>query len=328
MTQPVHVSNSVCVGIDVGKACLDIAIGGQGATRRYPNDTKGIRKVIRSFATVPIERIVVEATGGYERPLHLALVEAELPVAIVNPRHVRYYARATGALAKTDRIDAEALVRYGEDIRPPVRALPTAAVRTLQALVSRRRQLLDINVAEKNRLQQTHCPAVSSSLEANLKWLRQQVRDIEKQVDELIGHHPLLEQRRQLLQSVDAVGPVTATTLLAELPELGTLNRRQIAALVGVAPFNHDSGKLRGARRIWGGRAAVRAALYMAAFVGTKKNKTIAAFYARLTEAGKPHKVAMTACIRKLLAHLNAIVRDQLAAGKKTSDPVAARGVP
>jgi transposase len=261
---------------------------------------------------------VLEATGGLEVRLAAALAAAGLPVAVVNPRQVRAFARATGRLAKTDRLDAAAIAHFAEAVRPPVRLLADEATRHLAALVARRRQLLERLVAERNRRQAAD-PALHAQIDAHLRWLEEALAEIEGDLDGAvraspIWRAPIWRAKEELLRSVPGIGPVSARTLLAQLPELGSLTRRQVAALVGVAPFNHDSGKLRGKRTIWAGRAALRACLYMAAVAAARgANPTIAGFYQRLRLAGKPAKLALTACMRKLVVTLNAMLRTNTA---------------
>jgi len=239
------------------------------------------------------------------------LATAGLPVAVVNPRQVRDFARATGQLAKTDAIDARVLAHFAELIQPHIRPLPDAQSRELMALVARRRQVIEMLTAESNRHGRA-AAGLNRGIGAHIRWLRKQLAELDAALEQAIRRSPLWSEKARLLRSVPAVGSVTVTTLLAHLPELGTLSRRKIAALVGVAPFNHDSGKLRGRRAIWGGRAQVRAVLYMATLVATRRNPVLRAFYARLLAAGKKLKVALTACMRKLLIMLNAILRHQL----------------
>jgi transposase len=252
---------------------------------------------------------VLEATGGLEVRLAAALAAAGVPVAVVNPRQVRAFARATGRLAKTDRLDAAMIARFAEAVRPPVRPLPDEATRHLGALVARRRQLLEMLVAERNRRHAAD-PALREGIDAHLRWLEEALAGIERDLDGAVRESAAWRAKEELLRSVPGVGPVSARTLLAELPELGSLTRRQAAALVGVAPFSRDSGKMRGKRTVGGGRATLRACLYMAAVAAARgANPPIAAFYGRLRRAGKPAKLALTACMRKLVVTLNAMLR-------------------
>ena len=252
--------------------------------------------------------VITESTGGLELPLVAALAAASLPVAVVNPRQVRDFAKSTGQLAKTDRLDAHVLAHFGEAVRPAIRPLRDADTRALGAMLARRRQVSGILVAEKNRLGRA-TPEVRPRLEAHISWLQQELDDLDTDLRQRIQHSPLWREKDDLLRSVPGVGPQVSLTLLAYLPELGTLNRKQIAALVGVAPFNRDSGPHRGKRSVWGGRATVRSTLYMGALVASRRNPVLREFYQRLLEAGKPKKVALTACMRKLLTILNSMVR-------------------
>jgi transposase len=254
--------------------------------------------------------IVLEATGGLELPLTGALAAAGLPVVVVNPRQVRDFAKATGRLAKTDALDAAVLAQFAEAVRPPLRPLPDAATQALSALLLRRRQLIAMLTAEKNRLGLAPTP-VRKGITVHIRWLDGRLADLNEELAHTIRESPVWREKDDLLQSTPGVGPVLALTLVASLPELGTLTRQQIAALVGVAPLNRDSGRFRGTRRVWGGRAHVRAALYMSALVATRFNPVIRVFYQRLCAAGKIKKVALTACMRKLLTILNAMLRHQ-----------------
>lgn len=296
------------IGIDVAKAELVVASRPSGEVWTVPNDDLGVRALVERLRPLAPELLVLEATGGYERLVVVALAAAGLPVVVVNPRQVRHFAQATGQLAKTDRIDAGILALFAERVRPAVRPLPDPAARDLEALVTRRRQLLEMRVAEANRLGMVigrSQRAIRQSLKKHLAWLDRELAMTESDLDDLIRQSPVWREREDLLQSVPGIGPVVARTLLAELPELGQLNRRQIAKLVGVAPLNCDSGTWRGRRLVHGGRTTVRAALYMAALVATKHNEIIQAFYRRLLALGKPKKVALVACMRKLLTMLN-----------------------
>jgi transposase len=255
--------------------------------------------------------VVLEATAGMEMPVAAALAGAGLPVVAVNPRNAREFARATGRLAKTDVIDAHVLAQFGEAVKPPLRPLPDAATQGLNALVTRRHQLVEMLTAEKNRLAHAAAKAVRAGIQEHIRWLERRLANIDRDLDDAIGQTPVWRDKDELLQSAQGVGPVLSTTLLAGLPELGTLGRKQIAALVGVAPLNRDSGRYRGKRKVWGGRARVREALYMGTLVASRFNPVIRAFYERLLAAGKPKKVALTACMRKLLTILNAMVRHE-----------------
>lgn len=301
-------TEAVYVGMDVSKATIDVCVS-DGELWQVPNDDQSMEELCARIGALRAALVVLEATGGYELRAAGALATAGIPVAVVNPRQVRNYARSVGQLAKTDRIDASILVRFAAMVRPEPRPLPDDATRELEALLTRRRQLVEMSTAEQNRL--GTAPATTrKQIKAHIAWLRRQLAKVEEDIDGLIRRSPLFRAKDDLLQSVPGIGDATSRTLIALLPELGTLNGRQIAALVGVAPFNQDSGTLRGRRRVWGGRARVRTALYMAALVGTRKNPTLQALYSRLRAAGKPAKVALVACMRKLLVIVNAMVRD------------------
>jgi transposase len=301
------------VGIDVSKAVLDVAVLPDGTQWQVANTAVEISALIDQLTSLPTERIVLEASGGYEVVVAAALASAQLPVVVVNPRQVRDFARATGELAKTDRLDAQVLARFGEAIRPELRPLPDATARALSALVARRRQLVEMLTAEQNRLVsaavQNAPEALRDQLGEHVDWLRRQLGELDHELRQQVQSSPVWREREDLLRSIPGIGPITAATLLSQLPELGQLDRKAIAKLVGVAPLNHDSGTLRGQRRIWGGRSAVRAVLYMAALVATRHNPLIRAFYQRLRSAGKAPKVALIACMHKLLLLCNAVVR-------------------
>lgn len=296
------------VGIDVAKATLELGVHGQAGTTTVANAERGIAALIRPLTATPPTLIVLEATGGYELGLVAALGAAGLPVVVVNPRQVRDFARATGQLAKTDRLDAQVLARFAATIRPPVVPLPDAAQQELAAVVSRRRQLVEMLGAEQTRLAIAG-RAVRKRLKLHIAYLERELHAIDDDLGTLIKASPLWREADDLLQSVPGIGDVTARTLLAALPELGTLGRRELAKLVGVAPLNHDSGTHRGQRTIWGGRADVRRVIYMAALVATRHNPVLRAFYQRLRAAGKAPKVALVACMRKLLTILNCILK-------------------
>jgi transposase len=296
------------VGIDVAKAELVIAIRPSGDRWTVANDEAGLQILLKGLRRHAPALIVLEATGGYERAALAALAAARLPLVVANPRQVRDFARATGQLAKTDRIDADTLALFAERVRPAPRALPDEAANALDALLTRRRQVLEMLVAERNRLEHA-LPAVRRGITQHIRWLERQLHDVDRDLDDSIQGSPVWRAKDNLLRSAPGVGPILSRTLIGELPELGTLPRKQIAALVGVAPLARDSGTLKSKRLVWGGRAPVRAALYMAALVGTRCNPVIRAFYLRLLAAGKPKKVALTACMRKLLTILNAMMR-------------------
>lgn len=303
-----------CVGIDVAKATLDVHVRPTDAQWSVANDEAGIRTLVAQVAAVAPALIVLEATGGYELGVVGALAAAALPVVVVNPRQVRDFAKATGQLAKSDQLDAAMLARFAEQVRPPARPLATEAQQELDALLTRRRQLIEMLTAEKNRRGQVFVKGekrVKKSLTAHIAYLERELRVVDSDLGELVRRSPLWRERDDLLQSAPGVGPVLSRTMLAALPELGTLDRKAIAALVGVAPMNRDSGTMRGKRMISGGRASVRTALYMGTLVATRHNPVIRTFYQRLVAAGKPKKVALTACMRKLLIILNAMVRQQ-----------------
>lgn len=298
----------VFVGIDVSKAYLDVAARPGPALGRLTNDEPGIAQLLEQLLVLRPPLIVLEATGGLEGPVTAALAAAGLAVAVVNPRQVRDFAKATGHLAKTDALDAQMLAHFAAVIQPVPRALPDAERQALAALLTRRRQVLEMLVAEQQRLG-TASLALRPRIETHIAWLRQERDELDRELRQQIRQSPSWRADDDLLQSVPGVGPVLATTLIADLPELGQLDRKQIAALVGVAPFNCESGILRGRRIIWGGRGQVRAALWMGTLVAVQHNPLIRAFYARLLAAGKPKKVALTACMHKLLTILNALLR-------------------
>jgi transposase len=299
----------VCVGIDVSKQQLDIALR---PGRRYsvPNNEAGVASILADLKTVSLTLVVLEATGGLELPLTSALALAGLPVVVVNPRQVRDFAKATGQLAKTDAIDAQVLARFAEVIRPEPRSLPDEQTQALAALVTRRQQLIEMLTAEKNRLASAR-RTIRKNLRSHIAWLERALEQADTNLAETIRQSPVWCEKEALLRSVPGIGPVLTTTLLANLPELGTLTHKQIAALVGVAPLNRDSGTLRGRRTVWGGRARVRTALYMAAIVAARFNPIIRGFYQRLCAAGKAKKVALVACMRKLLVIVNSMLKHQ-----------------
>jgi transposase len=298
-------------GIDVASEKFDVACGGQREIETLPNDDSGFEALLARLKSAAVSLIVVEATGGYETRLVLALEGAGLPVAVVNPLRVRQFAQALGILAKTDAVDARVLARFAQDVRPPVRPLASENARRFQAFVARRRQLLEIRAMERTRRKQCQFAEVASSIERLLQSLDQQVEEIEAQLAKLVEQEAAWKEQDELLQPVKGIGPAVSQTLLADLPELGQLNRRQISSLVGVAPFNRESGKHKRYQMISGGRACVRSALFMGAFNAVRCNPAIRTFFERLRQAGKPYKVALTACMRKLLTILNAILRDK-----------------
>jgi transposase len=299
------------VGIDVAKDRLDVHLRPSGEAFAVARDGEGVAGLAERLRAAGPQLIVLEATGGFEQVVAAQLAGANLPLVVVNPRQIRDFARATGRLAKTDRVDAAVIAHFAEAVRPPVRPLPDEQARLLGELVNRRRQVIEMMVAEGNRARQVETKRLKKRIERHRSTLQTELTEIEVELDETIRGTPIWRENEDLLKSVPGVGDVVARTLIAELPELGTLTRRQIAALVGVAPFSRDSGTMRGKRTIWGGRAAVRAALYMGALVASRCNPVIAAFYQRLLAARKSKKLALVACMRKLLVTLNAILRER-----------------
>lgn len=298
-------------GVDISKARLDVALWPGGEEWQAPYDQHGIDGLVERLRSQRVALVVVEATGGLEAALLAALGAAGVPVVRVNPRQVRDFARATGRLAKTDRLDAQVLARFAAQVQPELRPLPDQEGRVLAALVARRRQLVDMLVAEQQRLFGLHAlpEPVRAQLAEHITLLRAQVGGVDDAIGRAVRESPLWRERDDLLRSVPGVGPVLSATLLAQLPELGTIGRKQLAALVGVAPLNRDSGTLRGRRTVWGGRGAVRKVLYMATASAVRFNPAIRACYERLLAAGKPKQLALVACMRKLLLVLNAVVR-------------------
>ena len=296
------------VGLEVAKAPWDIAVRPSGERWAVPNDAGGVGTLVEPWQARHPTRMVLEATGGLERAATAALATAGLPVVVVNPRQARDFARATGQLAKTDALDARALAHFADVIRPTPRPLPDAQTQALRALLGRRQPLIVMRTAEQNRLAGT-CGRIQTDIEAHITWLNERLATLDDDLETLLRASPLWRENDDLLQSTPGIGPVCARTFLLELPELGTLTRQQMAALVGVAPLNGDSGTLRGRRMIWGGRAHVRTVLYMGTLVATRYNPQIKAFYERLLAAGKVKKVALTACMRKLLTILNAMLK-------------------
>ena len=303
---------ALCVGIDVAKHTLEWNLAGEEKIQHVRNEPRPIAQLVRQLVALDPERIIVESTGGYERTLVTKLDEAGLPVVLVNPRRVRSFGQGMGILAKTDAIDARLLALFGEKVEPPIRPILQGRARLLADLVARRRQLVSIVVAEKNR-RETAAPAVRRSIEAMLRALAEQLRDLDRRINQALLEDLESTELAALLQSVPSVGPGVARTLLVDLPELGHLGRREIASLVGVAPFARDSGKLRGVRYIRGGRASVRTALYLAAMNASRFNPVLRSLYQRLRQAGKPPKLAFVAVARKLLTILNAIARERTA---------------
>ena len=304
---------SLYLGLDVAKASVEFASEPAGLGGQFTTDPSGLAALVTQCQAQPVTLIMLEATGGYEAPVAAALASAGLPVAVVNPRQVRDFARALGRLAKTDRIDAQVLALFGARLQPAPRPLPDAATQELEAVLLRRRQLLEMLHAERQRLPRAHGREVRRNLRAHIRWLERSLVDTDATLATLIQASPLWRVQDQLLQSVPGVGPALARSLLALLPELGHLDRRQIAALVGVAPLAQDSGMQRGRRHCWGGRPALRTVLYMGALVAARWNPVLRPFYQRLRAKGKPAKVALIAVARKLLTILNAMMRDQRA---------------
>jgi transposase len=298
------------IGIDVSKQYLDVVLHRQGAAQRVTNDPEGIAALVAQLRPCAPQLIVLEATGGYEAACALALQDAGLPVLVVNPRQARDFAKSQGILAKSDRVDARVLAQFAATTTLAPRPLPTGPLRELAALVTRRRQVQEHLTAERQR-RPFAAGLVAESLTAAIAEYTRQLKQLTAAIGRLIRDTPALRGPAERLRSVPGVGPVVAATLLGALPELGTLSRRQIAALAGVAPLARDSGKQRGRRHVWGGRASVRQALYMAALVASKHNPVIRAFYQRLLAAGKPKKLALVACMRKLLVILNALIKHQ-----------------
>lgn len=299
----------VFMGVDVSKDTLDVAVRPTGEEMSFANTEDGVfamRDFIQSFSP---RLIVLEATGGWEAVGVSVLAAKGLPVVVVNPRQVRNFAKAMGLLAKTDKIDARTIARFAEAVKPEVRPLKGEEAQRLEAFLARRRQLLQMSTAEKNRLVLAS-RWTKKGIQAHIEWLDKELDKVNRELQKLIRKSPLWRERDEILQSVKGVGPTLSVTLLSDLPELGTLNRKKIAALVGIAPLNRDSGKYRGRRAIWGGRSQVRIVLYMAARAAIRFNPVIRAFAERLKKAGKPYKVVVTACMRKLLTILNAMVKN------------------
>ncbi len=300
---------AIYVGIDVAKAQLDVAVRPTDDRWVVPNDDAGIRQLMSQLTALEPALVVLEATGGLELSIVAALAAEESPVVVVNPRQVRDFAKATGKLAKTDALDAAVLAHFAEAVRPPVRPLRGAETQDLNSLTARRHQVMTMLVSEKNRLSAATTVAVRPRIEAHIAWLQRELDDLDKSLRKTLRKSPVWREKDDLLRTVPGVGEQLSLTLLAYLPELGTLDRRQVAALVGVAPFNRDSGTLRGRRTVWGGRARIRAVLYMGALAASRYNPIIRDFYQRLVAAGKPKKLALTACMRKLLVILNSMLK-------------------
>ena len=301
---------NVFIGVDVSKDNLDVAVGPSGESMRFANSEDGIALLADFIQPLTPALVLFEATGGWEMNAVRHLAAKRLPLVVINPRQVRDFAKATGQLAKTDAIDARILARFGQAVRPEVRPLKSEELRKLDALITRRRQIVEMITIERNRLV-TAPEWIRPDIEELIAILRKRLDAINRDLNRLIRKSPLWREKDKILQSVPGVGPVTAMTLLADLPELGALNRKQVAALVGVAPLNCDSGMCQGKRKIWGGRAAIRSVLYMCALTASRCNPVIREFYQRLRQAGKLPKVALTACMRKILVILNAMMRSR-----------------
>lgn len=299
---------AVYVGIDISKTSVDVDSYPVAQPACFTNDEPGRAAAASFLRGLQPALIVVEATGGLETPLVGQLATAGLSVAVVNPRQARDFAKAIGVLAKTDRVDAQVLARFGQAVKPAVRPLKPEETLALEAILTRRRQIIEMITAESNRFSSA-APRIAKQIRQHIAWLEKRLDEADQDLDGMLRQSPVWQHKAQLMTSVPGVGRVTAVTLLAELPELGTLPRREIGALVGVCPYSRDSGKYRGRRTIWGGRAAVRAALYMAAVVASRYNPVIRAFYQKLVAAGKLKKVALVACMRKLLVILNAMLK-------------------
>ena len=302
-------STKCFVGIDVAKAELEIGVIPESKTWTVSNDGLGIKELIDSLVTLSPSVIVIESTGGYETLVASSLATAQLPVVVINPRHIRSFAKAIGTLAKTDRIDSLVLARYGKSINPELRPLKDKQAQELKAMLGRRKQLVEMLTMEKNRIERA-TNSVLKDIQAHIFWLESRLQDVDKDLHNSIKNTPVWREKDKIIRSIPGAGPVLSVTLISELPELGILNRRQIAALVGVAPFNCDSGTRKGYRRVWGGRAQIRSILYMASLSAVRYNPVIRAFYKRLIAAGKKPKVSLTACMRKLLTIIDSMVRN------------------
>jgi transposase len=300
----------IFVGLDVSKQKLDVAVRPQGRHFVIPNNDRGIKQLVKRLAALKPQLIVLEASGGYEFLALAALAEAQLPVALINPLAVRKFAGATGKLAKTDKIDAQVLAHFAEALRPEPRPLPDQAHQALKATLQRRMQVVKMIGQEENRLEKTFIPALRQDLQDHLTWLRRRLKELDRELDDQIRQSPLWRDRDRLHQSVIGIGPVVSRAIITQLPEIGILPGKKVVALVGVAPYNRDSGRFRGKRMIRGGRSYLRRLLYMAAVVAARFNPVIRTFYQRLLAAGKPKKLALTACMRKLVLILNAMVKN------------------
>jgi transposase len=298
------------VGIDIAKDSMEVTVHEGKEHWAYTNDEKGLAKLLVKMKRLCPSLIVLEATGGYETTVAAELQSKGFPVAVVNPRHIRDFARSTGTLAKTDMLDAKIIARFAATVKPTPRVLPTEETRKLGMIIMRRRQIVNMLTAERNRFQKAD-PAVKERIKLHINWLEQELDEINKELRQMVQDNPDWKEKDEIIQSVPGVGPNLSFTLLADFPELGNLNRKQVADLGGVAPFNRDSGTLRGKRTIWGGRDMVRTATYMSAFVAIRSNPLLKSFFDRLITAGKPYKVAIVACMRKLLCILNAMLRNR-----------------
>jgi transposase len=306
---------TVFVGIDVGKRFVDLAFDGNEEVTRYENGDEGIEKILKALAGRSVGLVVLEATGGYERQILASLLGAGIPAVSVNPRQVRDFAKALGKLEKTDKIDAQVIARFAAVVRPKVRPRVPAELDEVLQWLSRRRQLVEMLVAEKNRAQQAR-GGVLANIRQHIEWLKKCIRDTEKDLKGLLKDAPEWDAQIQLLDDQKGIARLSALTLTSGIPELGTLNRKKIAKLIGIAPLCRDSGTMKGRRTCWGGRPAIRACLYMATLSAVRHHPQIKAFYKRLRAAGKLRKVAIVACMRKYLTILNALIRDQRAASK------------
>jgi transposase len=321
------VVQQIFVGVDVSKERLEVSIQPSGERLSVSYDGSGVAELIARLAKMPVELVVMEGTGKLEFPAAAALAGAGLAVAVVNPRQVRDFARATGQLAKTDRLDAEVIACFGAAVHPRTSALQSQESRRLSELVARRRQLGEMIVAEQNRQSRTEDAALRRSIKKHIEWLKKQLATLDSDLDQAVRSSPLWQVKEDLLRTVPGIGKVVARTLIAELPELGRLGRRQIAALVGVAPLASDSGTMRGKRIVWGGRPSVRRALYMAALVASRFNPVISATYQRLRRTGKAPKLALVAAMRKLIVILNAMLRDNRVWAPQAFSPAAGGAV-
>jgi transposase len=302
----------IFVGVDVSKDFLDVALSQSGAPERFANSELGIEQLCEKLRGQPVQLVVMEATGGYQRLALAMLLQSGFPAVAVNPRQARDFAKALGLLEKTDQVDARVLRLFAERVRPDVRPLPDESTRSFDELLTRRRQIVEMLVAERNRAAQAQTSRVRKSIKEHIEWLKKQLRDTDQDLRDQVEKSPAWNAKVELLEQIPGVGRVTVLTLLSAVPELGTLNRKQVAKLVGLAPLCRDSGKQSGKRATWGGRSDARAVLYMAALVATRHNPEIKAFYSRLVAAGKAKKLALVAAMRKLLTIVNAMMRDHL----------------